>query len=181
MSSRRKILWGNLGILGVLLVVAMAAYVVMKGSIGAQVYAKTLREGPPSERLKAATELCSRFCGNRTLTNTSACSSKTNSSISHHDRREVQAVVESPAFLSDARLLRLTGSERLGIVAWIADNLAAGDVIEERAALGTDIPVFLLNIFAKNEKTDLTPKERRVLKNVLADISKTYRSRRESR
>jgi putative transcriptional regulator len=26
-------------------------------------------------------------------------------------------------------------------------------------AKGTDVPVFLLNIFAKNEKTDLTPKE----------------------
>jgi len=46
---------------------------------------------------------------------------------------------------------------------------------------GTDIPVFLLNIFAKNEKTDLAPKERRVLKSVLADMVETYRSRRESR
>ena len=46
---------------------------------------------------------------------------------------------------------------------------------------GTDIPVFLLNAFAKNEKADLTPKERRVLKAVLADIVKAYRSRGESR
>jgi len=48
---------------------------------------------------------------------------------------------------------------------------------------GTDIPVFLLNIFAKSEKTDLTPKERRVLKSVLASIVETYRSgsRRESK
>jgi len=46
---------------------------------------------------------------------------------------------------------------------------------------GTDAPVFLLNIFAKNEKTDLKPKERRVLKTVLADIVKTYRSGRESK
>lgn len=46
---------------------------------------------------------------------------------------------------------------------------------------GTDIPVFLLNIFAKNQKTDLTPKERRVLKAVLADIVKAYASARESR
>jgi hypothetical protein len=45
----------------------------------------------------------------------------------------------------------------------------------------TDIPVFLLNIFAKNEKTDLAPKERRVLKSVLADMVETYRSGRESR
>jgi hypothetical protein len=46
---------------------------------------------------------------------------------------------------------------------------------------GTDVPVFLLNIFAKNEKTDLKPKERRVLKTVLADIVKAYRSGRESK
>ena len=46
---------------------------------------------------------------------------------------------------------------------------------------GTDIPVFLLNIFAKNQKTDLAPKERQVLKSVLADIVETYRSGRESR
>jgi hypothetical protein len=46
---------------------------------------------------------------------------------------------------------------------------------------GTDVPVFLLNIFAKKEKTDLTAKERRVLKMVLADIVKAYRSERESK
>jgi hypothetical protein len=46
---------------------------------------------------------------------------------------------------------------------------------------GTNIPVFLLNIFAKNEKTDLTPKERRILKSVLADMVKAYTPRRESR
>ncbi|MGO9258603.1 MAG: type II toxin-antitoxin system RelE/ParE family toxin [Bryobacteraceae bacterium] len=44
---------------------------------------------------------------------------------------------------------------------------------------GPDIPVFLLNIFAKSEKTDLTPKERRVFKSVLADMVKAYRSERE--
>jgi hypothetical protein len=46
---------------------------------------------------------------------------------------------------------------------------------------GTDIPVFLLNIFSKNEKTDLTPKERSVLKTILAEMVKAYRFGRESR
>jgi hypothetical protein len=45
---------------------------------------------------------------------------------------------------------------------------------------GVDIPVFLLNIFAKSEKTDLTQKERRVLKNVLADMVRVYRCGQES-
>jgi hypothetical protein len=44
---------------------------------------------------------------------------------------------------------------------------------------GTDIPVFVLNIFAKNETTDLTPKERRVFKNVTSNMVAPYRSRRE--
>jgi len=43
------------------------------------------------------------------------------------------------------------------------------------------MPVFLLNIFAKNEKTDLLPKERRVLKSVLAEMADIYRSGRKSR
>jgi hypothetical protein len=100
--------------------------------------------------------------------------------------------------------LRLPDPERLAIVTWIAANPEAGEVIEGTGGArkvrfagkgkgkrsgyrvitfftGTDIPVFLLNIFAKNEKTDLTPKERRVLKTVLADMVNAYRSARESR
>jgi len=100
--------------------------------------------------------------------------------------------------------LGLPGAERLAIVTWISANPAAGDVIEGTGGArkvrfagkgkgksggyriitfftGPDIPVFLLNIFAKNEKSDLTPKERCVLKTVLAEIVKAYRPKRESR
>ena len=110
--------------------------------------------------------------------------------------------METRAFLSDARSLGLSDAERRAIVTWIAANPAAGDVIEGTGGArkvrfagrgkgksggyrvitfftGTDVPVFLLNIFAKNEKTDLTPKERRVLKSVLAGMVEVYRSRRE--
>lgn len=116
----------------------------------------------------------------------------------------MQTVVETPAFTGDARSLGLSDGERLTIVAWIAANPAGGDVIEGTGGArkvrfagrgkgksgayrvitffsGTDIPVFLLNIFAKNEKTDLTPKERRVLKSVLADMVEIYKTGRESR
>lgn len=116
----------------------------------------------------------------------------------------MQTVVEIPAFLGDARSLGLSDAERLAIVTWVAANPTAGDVIEGTGGArkvrfagkgkgksggyrvitffaGTDIPVFLLNIFAKNEKTDLTPRERRVFKNVLSDIVKTYRPTRKSR
>jgi len=116
----------------------------------------------------------------------------------------VQTVVETAAFLSDARSLALLDAERLAIVTWIAANPAAGEVIEGTGGArkvrfagkgkgksggyrvitfftGTDLPVFLLNIFAKNEKTDLSPKERRVLKSVLAEMVETYQSGRKSR
>ena len=42
---------------------------------------------------------------------------------------------------------------------------------------GVDIPVFLLSLFAKNEKTDLTPKERNALKKVLPQVVKDYKAR----
>jgi len=116
----------------------------------------------------------------------------------------VHTVVETPAFLSDARSLGLPDAERLAIVTWIAANPAAGDVIEGTGGArkvrfagrgkgksggyrvitfftGTEVPVFLLNIFAKNEKTDLTPRERCVLKTVLGDVLKAYGTARESK
>ena len=116
----------------------------------------------------------------------------------------MQTVVETPAFLADARSLELSDAERLAIVTCIAANPEAGQVIEGTGGArkvrfagkgkgksggyrvitffsGTDIPVFLLNVFAKNEKTDLTPNERRILKAVLAGIVKAYRSGGKSR
>ena len=95
----------------------------------------------------------------------------------------VQTVVETPAFVSDARSLGLTDAERFAIVTWIAGKGKgkSGGYRVITFFTGTDIPVFLLNIFAKNEKTDLTAKERRILKSVLADMVKAYGSAKESR
>jgi hypothetical protein len=113
----------------------------------------------------------------------------------------LQTVVETAGFLADARSLRLTESERMEIVGWIGENPMAGDAIEGTGGArklrfagkskgksggyrvitfssGTDVPVFLLNIFAKNEKADLTPKEKVVLKMVLGDIVGTYKRRK---
>jgi hypothetical protein len=93
----------------------------------------------------------------------------------------MQTVVETAGFLGDARSRGLPDGEGLGIVTWIAANPAAGDINEGTGGArkvrfagkgngksggyrvitfftGTDVPVFLLNIFAKNEKTDLKRK-----------------------
>ena len=111
----------------------------------------------------------------------------------------LHTVVETPAFLADARAIGLTEAERWEIVGWIADNPLTGDPVKGTGGArkfrfagkgkgksggyrvitffsGGDVPVFLLNIFAKNEKTNLTPKERTVLKMVLADIVKVYKA-----
>jgi hypothetical protein len=110
----------------------------------------------------------------------------------------LQTVVETPGFLIDARSLGLSEEERFAIVSWIAANPEAGDVIEGTGGArkirfagkgkgksggyrvitfftGVDIPVFLLNVFSKNEKTNLTAKECRVLKSILSKIAATYK------
>src|SRR5215471_17740985 len=116
----------------------------------------------------------------------------------------MQTVVETPGYLRDAQALDLSDDERAAIVTWIAAHPDAGAVIEGTGGArkirfagkgrgksggyrvitfftGTDIPVFLLNVFAKNEKTNLAAKERRVLKSVLSKIVETYRRGKESR
>jgi hypothetical protein len=116
----------------------------------------------------------------------------------------MQAVVETPDYLRDAKALGLTESERDSIVSWIASNPEAGDIIAGTGGArkvrfagrgkgksggyrvitfysGSDMPVFLLNVFAKNEKSDLTANERNTLKRVLSDLAKAYRARSKKR
>ena len=82
----------------------------------------------------------------------------------------MRTVVETSAFLNDARLLGLPDAGRLAIVTWIAAHPDAANVIQGTGGArkvrfagkgrgksgayrvitffsGTDIPVFLLNVF----------------------------------
>ena len=116
----------------------------------------------------------------------------------------MQTVVETRAFVSDARSLGLSEEDRIRIVNWVAAHPEAGEALEGTGGArkvrfpgkgkgksggyrvitfftGTDIPVFLLNIFAKNEKTNLTQKECAVLKAILADMVKAYRPTRKTK
>lgn len=111
----------------------------------------------------------------------------------------MQTVVETPAYIGDAKSLGLTDTEQASIVAWVAANPEAGDVIVGTGGArkvrfagkgkgksggyrvvtfysGPDIPVFLLNVFAKNERTNLTPKERNTLKSILLEMVKVYKA-----
>lgn len=113
----------------------------------------------------------------------------------------MQVVVETGAYLKDAQKAGLTEEERLSIISFIADNPMAGDEIRGTGGArkvrfaakgkgksggvrvitfysGPDIPVFLLNVFAKNEKVNLTQTEKNVLKRILGQVAEANRSKR---
>jgi hypothetical protein len=110
----------------------------------------------------------------------------------------MQTIIETPAYLSDAKALGLTDAERTAIVDAISHHPSLGDVMPGTGGArkvrfagrgkgksggyrvitfysGDDIPVFLLNIFAKGEKVNLTKAEQNELRSILADVVATYR------
>jgi hypothetical protein len=110
----------------------------------------------------------------------------------------MQTVIETPAFLDDAKALHLTEIERAIIVDYIAQHPSAGEGMPGTGGArkvrfggrgkgksggyrvitfysGEDIPVFLLNIFAKGEKINLTKAEQNELRAILADVVTAYR------
>ena len=114
----------------------------------------------------------------------------------------MHTVVETPAFLSDAEALGISEAERLDILTFLAVNPEAGDVIAGTGGArklrfsgrgkgksggyrvitfftGSAFPVFLLNVFAKNEKANLTKVECATLKKILGAITVAYRKQRE--
>jgi mRNA-degrading endonuclease RelE of RelBE toxin-antitoxin system len=112
----------------------------------------------------------------------------------------MQTVVETPEFLKDAKRARLSEEDRQAIVDFVAKTPNAGDEIPgtggarkirfackgkgKRGGVrvitfysGEEIPVFLLNVFAKNEKLDLTATERNILKRILGQLIEIYEGR----
>jgi hypothetical protein len=112
-------------------------------------------------------------------------------------RLRLQTVIETPEFASRARRL-LAEAEKEALIDYLARNPAAGDVMKESGGArkvrwaakgkgksggvrvitfysGASVPVFLLTIFGKNEKADLTKGERNELRATLADLVSEYR------
>ena len=110
----------------------------------------------------------------------------------------MQTVIETPDYLRDAKAARLTESEQEHIINFIAQHPDAGDEIPGTGGArkvrfagrgrgksggyrvvtfytGPDIPVFLLNVFAKGDRIDLSKAERNELKAILSEIVKFYR------
>jgi RelE toxin of RelEB toxin-antitoxin system len=113
----------------------------------------------------------------------------------------MQTVVETPPYLADAERLFAEG-ERKAIVDRVAADPRCGVVIPNAHGLrrirvgfggrgkrggarviiylfgGDDVPTFLLAAFAKNEKADLAPAERRALGRLVARMLADYRRRK---
>jgi hypothetical protein len=109
------------------------------------------------------------------------------------------AVVETPSFTKDAGSV-FTDEERSEMIAFVAANPEAGDIMPDtgggrklrwRAAgrgkrggvrviyyfYNDSLPLFLLNVFAKNEKVNLSRAERNQMKILLPRLVSGYRRR----
>ena len=78
---------------------------------------------------------------------------------------DLPLVIETPDYLVDAKALGLTADERRSIVDCIAQTPDAGE----------DIPVFLLSIFSKGERANLSQAERNEMKKILISLSDVYK------
>ncbi|MFH1340352.1 MAG: type II toxin-antitoxin system RelE/ParE family toxin [Pseudomonadota bacterium] len=109
----------------------------------------------------------------------------------------MQTVVETPSYLADAERL-FSPEERGAIVDRLAADPACGVVIPGSGGIrkarfgfgargksggariiylfsGASLPVFILAVFAKNEKANLSAAERNALASMIADMIEDYR------
>ena len=109
-----------------------------------------------------------------------------------------RTVIETPDYLADAQDSGLTQAEREAIIDFVAENPKAGDLIVGSggarklrfrgrgkgksggyrviAYFGSDdIPVFLLNIFAKGDRVNLSKAEANALREELNGLAADYR------
>lgn len=109
----------------------------------------------------------------------------------------MHSVIEIPDYLADAKFAGLSDEERRMIVETVAKNPASGEEIRGTGGArklrfpgrgkgksggyrviifysGQDIPVFLLNVFAKSERVDLSQAERNELRKELTGLAEDY-------
>ena len=109
----------------------------------------------------------------------------------------MQTVIETPDYVGDARRAELTEEERFQIITHLAGHPDAGAAIPGAGGArkvrfagrgkgksggyrvitfyaGEAIPVFLLNVFAKGDRVDLSQSERNQLKAVLRRLAAAY-------
>lgn len=109
----------------------------------------------------------------------------------------MHTIVETPHYLKEAAKAGMSEDEQKAVVDFISQNPTAGDEIKGTGGCrklrfaregsgksggyrvitfytGHDIPVFLLAAFGKNQKANITPAERNILKGVTKLIADTY-------
>lgn len=109
----------------------------------------------------------------------------------------MHTVIETAGYLRDARATGLTEDERAAIVWYLAARPDAGDEIRGTGGArkvrfagrgkgksggyrvitfysGRDVPVFLLNVFAKGDRVDLSQAERNEMRTMLATLVRRY-------
>lgn len=114
----------------------------------------------------------------------------------------MQTVVELPEFIKCAKKLGLSDEEREAIVDLISSNPDAGDEISGTGGMrklriagkgkgksggyraitffsGVDIPVFLVTIYGKSQKENITDAEKNVMKSFASAIVDIYRSKKK--
>lgn len=112
----------------------------------------------------------------------------------------MQTVVGTTAYLSDADRL-FSPDARMAIVERLANDPTCGAVIPGSGGLrkvrfgfgargksgggriiylfsGESLPVFILTVFAKNEKANLSPAERNALAKMVTEVIENYKRRK---
>jgi hypothetical protein len=110
----------------------------------------------------------------------------------------MQSVIETADYIADAKAAGMSPEDRAAVVDHLAANPKAGDVMVGTGGArkvrfrrpgtgksggyrvmsyfgGKDIPVFLLAVFAKGDRDNLTQAERNELRVALADLASDYR------
>lgn len=110
----------------------------------------------------------------------------------------MHTVIETPAYLAAAKDAGISSEERQVAIDLVADNPRAGDLMQGTGGCrkvrvpragkgksggyrvitafgGNDVPVFLLTVFAKGEKANLTKAERNLLAKMTRTLFTSYR------
>jgi hypothetical protein len=112
----------------------------------------------------------------------------------------LHAVAETPGFARDAAAAGMTEAEKVELVGFLAANPEAGELMPGTGGArklrwrrpgmgksggyrvityfaGRSLPVFLLTLYAKGERVNLSPAERNELRVILSGIAASYRGR----
>jgi hypothetical protein len=110
----------------------------------------------------------------------------------------LHAVAEMPTFQREAAAAGMSEAEKAELISFLAANPQTGDLIPGTGGArklrwrrpgtgksggyrvityyaGRDLPVFLLGLYAKGERANLSPAERNTLRSILSGIAASYR------